>query len=723
MQNPVQFIRRKQSEKIEKLIAEVIRISEAGGKSTPRNDEVSNIPISTYRTMLSDDEVKANLRLKEVLALPVLNILPPNSDEKAKKSALFIEQIHRDMQGSPLTYYRDQAYHETQIAGFVLMEPDYYDTVLPDFGKVRGVRGFTIGNSEDFAGKTVMDEYGRIEKFVQDRAGSQDLFPEEVAYYGYQAISGNPEGISALFPAHRFWELKKRILTKLEIFAAVNAAGIQKMKIPPALFKKEKADALVLLEELAGTGYIAMPSNWELAFEAPPKEAGGQFISIIQEVCNKAIRKSILFDDTVSAEGMHTWGEAGKEATQSMVAEIMRSEGEEFCDSFLSDQVFRMILDENGMQSYPTPIASNTSARKQGDPIQILTALGTAKQTQVLTIPITETFQQQIVALMADSIGIEYTAVVEEELDEDPDDTLLKRSRFERNAPRGRSKSDTLKQKKPMKKRAQNAAEETAAVWTSLIPKISDRLNTALFQGEDWKSTNLGRIRDEIKKAITYGGKDLREVMFNHTLAEHEIGMEEAESVLKVRARVSTGPRINPRMAVQSLQQRVYLTLEKTYGQLAGDLYFRIEAAVMGTTSSIEAQAIIERYLLEEGITIGRASTVLNTAMAHAYNGGRMTVFSPLQDPFGSTPGSIIGYKYSAVLDDHTSDLCEDLNGEFFRCNDSSLPKPPLHMNCRSQLIPVFDDEEPWDNRDWVEPNETSRIIADHGGIPEGFGG
>jgi SPP1 gp7 family putative phage head morphogenesis protein len=175
---------------------------------------------------------------------------------------------------------------------------------------------------------------------------------------------------------------------------------------------------------------------------------------------------------------------------------------------------------------------------------------------------------------------------------------------------------------------------------------------------------------------------------------------------------------------MQSLKQRVYLILEDKYGRMSHDIYYQIESAVMGATSPLQAQASIEEYLRAGGFNPTTSRTVLNTALAQAHNGGRMSVYAPLHDPFGVEPGSVQGYVYSAVMDDHTTDLCQSLNDEAFRCNDPMLPQPPLHHNCRSILIPVFAGEEPWGNsNEFHEFGETRDIISSHGGIPSGFGG
>ncbi len=87
------------------------------------------------------------------------------------------------------------------------------------------------------------------------------------------------------------------------------------------------------------------------------------------------------------------------------------------------------------------------------------------------------------------------------------------------------------------------------------------------------------------------------------------------------------------------------------------------------------------------------------TKTTEVFNKGRM-------EHFEST-GVVEAYQYSAVLDDRTSSICEELDGHIFEAGDA--PIPPLHFNCRSVLIPItrFEDykvsEETSDGQDMDE--------------------
>jgi SPP1 gp7 family putative phage head morphogenesis protein len=48
-------------------------------------------------------------------------------------------------------------------------------------------------------------------------------------------------------------------------------------------------------------------------------------------------------------------------------------------------------------------------------------------------------------------------------------------------------------------------------------------------------------------------------------------------------------------------------------------------------------------------------------------------------------------YEYVAVLDDRTTEICANLDGEQWRYDDPSGLRPPQHWNCRSTIVPVID--------------------------------
>lgn len=83
-----------------------------------------------------------------------------------------------------------------------------------------------------------------------------------------------------------------------------------------------------------------------------------------------------------------------------------------------------------------------------------------------------------------------------------------------------------------------------------------------------------------------------------------------------------------------------------------------------------------------------QSRTVLNT--------GVRTVVTALQNEAALTSQQqfrdvIRRYRFEAILDTRTSDICRSLDGTEWDADDPNMPVPPLHPNCRSTLVPILD--------------------------------
>jgi len=76
-----------------------------------------------------------------------------------------------------------------------------------------------------------------------------------------------------------------------------------------------------------------------------------------------------------------------------------------------------------------------------------------------------------------------------------------------------------------------------------------------------------------------------------------------------------------------------------------------------------------------------RAKAIARTETTRAFNVGDLA----------NTVQYVEGYRFTAVLDDRTTDICQERHGMFIPAHDVDLlamNTPPLHVNCRSYLIP-----------------------------------
>jgi SPP1 gp7 family putative phage head morphogenesis protein len=94
-----------------------------------------------------------------------------------------------------------------------------------------------------------------------------------------------------------------------------------------------------------------------------------------------------------------------------------------------------------------------------------------------------------------------------------------------------------------------------------------------------------------------------------------------------------------------------------------------------------------------------RMETMVRTNTFDAINTARFGYFT---DP--ALNGFVEALEYSAVLDDRTTEICQDLDGHVHAVDSNVWERyqPPNHYNCRSLLIPVTKAD------DWEESGEPS---------------
>lgn len=93
--------------------------------------------------------------------------------------------------------------------------------------------------------------------------------------------------------------------------------------------------------------------------------------------------------------------------------------------------------------------------------------------------------------------------------------------------------------------------------------------------------------------------------------------------------------------------------------------------------------------------------TLARTTIYEAMNEARFAEFT---DP--ALGDFVKAMAYSAVLDDRTTEICAELNGDVF-LSDSPLWdtfRPPNHFNCRSILVPITAEDD-WDGQESERPD------------------
>lgn len=85
-------------------------------------------------------------------------------------------------------------------------------------------------------------------------------------------------------------------------------------------------------------------------------------------------------------------------------------------------------------------------------------------------------------------------------------------------------------------------------------------------------------------------------------------------------------------------------------------------------------------------VSYSNAKRLVQTESAHFASQGDLEAYSTM---------GLEQYQILATLDDRTSDICQDMDGQVFDTKDFSegMTAPPFHANCRTTTMPYFNDE------------------------------
>ena len=209
-----------------------------------------------------------------------------------------------------------------------------------------------------------------------------------------------------------------------------------------------------------------------------------------------------------------------------------------------------------------------------------------------------------------------------------------------------------------------------------------DRLESLLAEVDAMLADVLGRYTRQLQL-------DLRE------FAEYEAGftarlLENAGFAASVPAAVQVwaaatteplaagkGKLLAPFIEHWTASERAAVTGAIRVGVAQGQTVPQIVQAIRGTKAAKYADGLL-------AVTKRHAEAVTRTAVAHVGNVARGATYSENSD-------ILKGVQWSSTLDQRTSTQCRSLDGRVFALDKG--PRPPIHVNCRSAVIPLLADE------------------------------
>jgi SPP1 gp7 family putative phage head morphogenesis protein len=725
----------------------------------PEDDVIQRKGLDGYFDMAwTDAEVLSCLWHMLTLSIPGWSVTPYDDSPESARNTALVDAVLSLMEGSTLDTFQN-ALLNGLITGFTVAEPSWQNITVPGQGLVKGaaigLRGIDVRPSKSFLdgllNGILVDKYGYIESFTQSSEyGGQTITPDKVVYWAHLGTPDNRYGQSALRCVYEPWAVKQKIRRIYQVFMSTNASGIRVAKIPDKDFgdATKRQNAQNIMERLGSLPSIATAASWDMTIDIPPAGAGAHFQNML-DWCNREIRRGLLGDSAFSSQEGAQGSLASREVSQQNVSGRFASLGRSFTEA-LTEQIVPLILAMNGF-SGPSPRIVPLAAIKGPDEREkAFATLGQLRRDGIIDTRLPDALQLRLVQNIFEPLDIEVEemepkpqpvnpfppkAEPEAEPKEEPKPDEDEDEKAKASAPahvhihaaEGQKQKQGRRQAEALTDEVIKRAADLSDTWARIMPEVQTQINKALFEnkaGGGWRTTNLSEIRQLIVDKCKFKSSEIRNSLTAGIKAGRELGLKAAAEMLPVQAAGVKSWGWTPTGAREALHNRVQFLIEEKYGKLASQIYNTVENALMGNLSILETEARISRILGMSPFSSELPRTIMDTAMATAWNAARMEMFSEIEDPNGTGASSIVAYEFLAVEDEHTTDTCLELNGKVFSVDDPALPVPPLHFNCRSVLLPVFGNERA--DKTVMSKTESSALVnglRSTGGIQDGFGG
>lgn len=217
--------------------------------------------------------------------------------------------------------------------------------------------------------------------------------------------------------------------------------------------------------------------------------------------------------------------------------------------------------------------------------------------------------------------------------------------------------------------------------WSKQLENASARVHISRLDSLKMQMQNHVEMlyRNE-SEDMTSVMKDIYTNGFYHTAYEVQKGFEKGFPISKLNKDEVNKVISKPWAADGSnFSDRIW----KQRNQLISELHNNLSQAIIRGKSPFEVtDAIAKRF----NVSKNQAGRLVMTEAAFFAEESSKDAYKEL---------GVEQYEILATLDSHTSEICQDLDGQVFNMNEYEVgvTAPPFHCYCRSTTIPYFDDE------------------------------
>lgn len=250
--------------------------------------------------------------------------------------------------------------------------------------------------------------------------------------------------------------------------------------------------------------------------------------------------------------------------------------------------------------------------------------------------------------------------------------------------------------------------EDKMAWLNAQAGQIRDTLATANNKAYDQVIGDLTKVlkqqtkfhTDQLKKDTKGADVSVRTVQVGRSYVE---ALAEGKAEIDVKAKADTIKRTLPRILPDEEKP-----LQQIWGNLLNNNYDNLTKGIrsgllLGKTTDQIVKDLLQGNRIPKGSPLKKSERALRATVQSAVIGvsteAQLNVIAANTDITEK-------YEFLATLDSRTTILCASNDSKVFRYDDTSAPRPPLHWNCRSNIISYLGD---FYKKNGIEPPESSR--------------
>ena len=643
------------------------------------DDLVGKKGLDIYRTMQKrDGQVKAVFMLKKHARLSTpWSIRPENEeDQDSVNQAKFIEHCFSEMKGninnSLLKIWN------AMRDGYSVAEINYKIIPSGEFKGMIGIDNIKVRKAVNY--QFSCDEHGNIKEEGLIEGGSKHLPINKFILFAYNPNDDDAEslyGESDFRAAYRYY-FSNDIIQRfwniyLEKFGQPTVVG----RYESGTTKKKQDEYLDILKNIQTDTAIVMPIGLEAELLEATRRGDAGYKEAF-EINNAMIARSLLVGTLLMDTGEQgSW--ALSKTHFDIFIYILNYLGEETEDTIIREQVIKRLIDFNFPNpKYPYFKFESLIKEDQKGKAEIAKMLVDAG-----LINPEEEWVREFLRIPAKEEGIVLPAPKPQGGGLFREDYQAKLSRQPNQYEKKCNFSRIIKNLDNFEIKGKEELEEIL-IWQK------DALKKSILKAKIMESQNAREVE---KLQLRYVG-DFRDCVGKWLQELFEYGMSEIESELKIRKFVG----LPAEKALQYLKNKAFWIAGITRDTILKDAKGILYTGMKNGSTTTEIMFLLDQYFkkfanpgvleTKDGklLTPNHLENIVRTNFSDAYNQGRQDM---MEDP--EVKDIMAGEMFSAIMDDRTTEVCQALDGQVFIYGDPDIARftPPLHYQCRSQLVPV----------------------------------